>query len=117
MAYADPQSVVVGANTTSMPRTGQSENSGNFRSPDRRYRLSVAHESGKRERHIARLEFSDVVSNPLVPSQNSAVAAAVTFTINAPLNGMSFDQVGDLSKALVAWLTPANLARLVGGES
>lgn len=117
MAYADPQSVQVGGNSTSMPRTGQSENSGNFRSSDRRYRLSIAHENGRRERHIARLEFSDVVSNPLIPSQNSAVAAAVTFTINAPLNGMSVEQVGDLSKALVTWLTPANLAKLVGGES
>lgn len=118
MAYSDPQSVTVDEATISLPRTGSTGNTGTFTSADQRYKLAISHNAGKRRADIARLEFADIVQNPLVPSQNYVVDAAVTLTINRPINGMSAEQAVDLAEALVAWLTvPGNVTKLVGGEN
>lgn len=116
MAYSDPQSITIGGAANSLPRTGSSASAGEFRTADQRYKLTLAHNRAKRVQHVARVEFSDIVANPLIPTQNTAVGAAVTLTANVPLNGMSTTQVEDLVKGLVAWATPANITRLVGGE-
>lgn len=116
MAYADPQSITVDATPVTLPRTGSTGNSGAFTSPDQKYKLSITHNGGNRRVHVARLQFSDIVQNPLVPTANSAISAAVTFTVNTPVNGLSAESAEELAAALVAWLSPANLGKLVGGE-
>jgi len=116
MAYSDPQSVVLNGDTFSLPRTGSSGNSGQFSSPDQRYKLIVRHQNGNRRQNVARLEFSGIVPNLLVPSQNQVVSAAVTFTVNAPLNGLASSELRAMAAALVDWLTEVNLGKLVGGE-
>lgn len=117
MAYSDPQSVTVGANSVSLARTGSSSTSGTFRSSDQKYSLDVRHSSGTRERHNVKLSFADVVGNPLVPSQNIAVSTAVNLTIDHPRNGLTAGVICDIAEALAAWATEANLAKLVGGEN
>lgn len=117
MAFNDPQSVTVGEETISLPRTGSTGNSGAFTSPDQRYKLAIQHNGGNRRTDVARLEFSDIVQNPLVPATNYAVSAAATLTVNRPLNGFTSEQAEDLANALITWLSSStNVEKLVGGE-
>lgn len=116
MAFADPQSLTVDEEAVTLPRTGSTGNTGAFTSSDQKYRLAISHNGGNRRTHVARVEYSDIVANPLVPSTNNAISAAATFTVNTPINGLSAEEAVDLAAALVDWLTPTNVAKLVGGE-
>lgn len=116
MAFADPQSLTVDSESITLPRTGSTGNTGAFTSADQKYKLAITHNGGNRRTHVARVEYSDIVANPLVPATNSAIGAAVTFTVNTPINGLSAEDAVELASALVAWLTPQNVAKLVGGE-
>lgn len=119
MAFSDPQSVTFDGAAKSLPRTGAGATSGLFRSADQKFRLVIAHNTtkGGRVQHVARLELADIVANPLVPSTNSAITAAATFTVNQPSNGLDAETIKDLAAALVAWATEGNLVKLVTGES
>lgn len=116
LAYSDPQSVTVSGSATSLPRTGSSADSGTFGSADQKFKLLIRHSGGKRRQHVARLEFVDIVNNPLVPSQTMPVSAAVTFTVNRPLTGIDAAQAQAIAKGLTAWLTDANVGKLIGQE-
>lgn len=117
MAFSDPQSVTVDGTAVSLARTGQSLSEGTFRSADGKFELSVKHSTNSRYRHLAQLKMLDTVSNPLVPDQNIAVSAHAHVVIDAPRNGLSNAQIGDISDAIVAWATPTNIAKLIAGES
>lgn len=117
MAFQDPQTLTVGADSITLPRTGSTGTTGIFRSPDQRHRFVVAHNSGKRVQHVARLEFANIVANPLVPSANQVVSAAVTLTVNLPLNGLDSAGATQLANALIDWATPTNIGKLIGSEN
>jgi len=117
MALADPQSVTIDGTPVSLARTGLSMTEGSFASADRKYQLTVKHSNGTRYRHLAQLKLVDIVSNPLVPDQNVNIETHAHIVIDAPRNGLSDAQVGDIADAIVAWATPANVAALLAGES
>jgi len=117
MALADPQSVTINGVATSLARVGQSLNEGVFKSSDGTVTLSVKHDNMKRYRHIAQLRQDSIVANPLVPDQNMAIATWAHIVIDAPKNGFSNTQIGYIANAIAAWATPANVAKLITGES
>lgn len=117
MALADPQTVTINAVATPLARVGQGMSEGQFKDASGEYSFTVSHSANSRYRHSVQLRWDDIVSNPLVPSQNMAVFASAGFTINAPKNGLSNTEVGYIANALSAWLTPANVAKLITGES
>lgn len=117
MAYADPQSVTVDGTAVDLARTGQSLTEGSFKSADGKYELSIKHSFGTRYRHLAQLKLVDIVSNPLVPNQNVNVETHAHIVVDMPRNGLSSTQVADIADAIALWATPANIAKLVAGES
>lgn len=117
MALADPQSVTISGTATTMPRVGQSLREGAFSSSDGNTSLEVRHQSGRRNRHLVKLTSQAIVSDPLVPSQNLPVSFSVHLVVDGPLQGVTALQQQKLAEALVSWATPANLAKVVGGES
>lgn len=117
MAYADPQSVTVAGSAKSLPRVGSDTSlEGKFSSADGKYSLSVKHQNGSRNRHVVQLKFDDTVANPLVPDQNVVVSTWTHIVVDAPRNGLSSTSITDISNAIIAWATAANLTKLVGGE-
>ncbi len=112
MALADPQSVTVNAIAKSLPRTTE----GVYRTADRKYQLTISNSVGSRYRTLAKLQFDDTVANPLVPAQNMPVSTSVHIVIDAPKQGSDTTITGYVANALVAWLTPANVAKLITGE-
>lgn len=117
MAFADPQTVTVDAVEISLPRVGSAINMGSFRSSDQKYQLDIRHQSGTKERHNVKFSFADIVSNPLVPSQNYVVSSTVNMTVEHPRNGMSASSISELAEAVAAWATPTNIGKLIGGEN
>lgn len=117
MAFADPQSLTIGATEVSLPRVGSSIGAGAFRSSDQKYQMDIRHQSGVQERHNVKLSFADVVGNPLVPSQNLVVGTNVNLTITHPKNGLTASVITDIAEALAVWASEENLTKLVGGEN
>lgn len=117
MAYADPQSVKIGTPTISLPRTGSTGNSGAFTAADRQTKLTISHQGGKRIRRIVRLDTNQIVSNPLVPSQNQTVSASAYLVLDQPLNGYSAQELVDVVTGLADWLkVTGNVTKFVGSE-
>lgn len=113
MAFADPQSVTVSTVAKSMPRI---DGEGQFATSDGLYALSITHSSNSRYRHSVQLKYSDIVANPLVPTQNLASYLTAGITINHPITGLDRATAIAVANALVAWATPANITKLVGSE-
>lgn len=117
MALADPQSVTISGNATSLPRTGLALDEGEFTDSTGQVRLSVKHSTARRNRDIIKLQKSAIVSDPLVPSVNQNVSFSAHIVLDRPLNGVSIADAVALATALVAWATTANLTKVAGGES
>lgn len=117
MAFADPQSVTISGTPVPLARTGMTLDAGAFTSADRDVTFLVRHSSGKRTRHNVVLRQDKTIADPLVPSQNRPVSFQVSLTADLPTSGVTATDVADLVKAIVAWATPANVSKLLGGES
>lgn len=115
--FADPQSItVVGSTATSLPRTGAGLEQGVFTSADGTVQLSVSHSSKKRHRRSARINLSKVISDPLIPNQNTKVSYSAYVVLDVPVNGVSAAESVKALTGLAAWLTEANATKFVGGE-
>ena len=117
MAFADSQSVTVGAATVALSRTGMTLTEGKFTSADRKYGLNIVHSNGKRYRHVAQLKFSDIVQNPLAPDRKIPVTAHAHIVVDMPIQGIDNTTAADIAKGIAAWATAANITKLLAGES
>lgn len=118
--FADPQSVVIGGTTNSLPRVGSGLGQGAFQLPDSSVSLSISHSYGKRTRSVAKVTQKRLSVDPLTPSNNVPVSGSVYVVLDMPVQGFTADQKKDLLKSLATWLTAstdANNIRLVGGEA
>lgn len=122
MAFADPQSVTIGTTpgAVSLPRVNTGSDIGKFSNYDSKVALEVSTAYGRRSRHVARLTFSKVVTDPLVATTNVLASGTVTLTIDVPPSGFSATEQKDLAKALINHLTAtsdAALIKLIAGEN
>ncbi len=122
MAFSDPQSVTIGTvpGAVSLPRTNTGSNVGTFTNYDAKTVLKVQTNYGKRTRREARIDFSKVVTDPLVTTTNVLVSGSVRFNIDIPPAGFSAAEQKDLAVALLTWLTAtsnANLIKVIAGEN
>lgn len=117
MALADPQSVTVSGVAKSMPRTGASLKEGTFATADGEVTMTIRHDASRRTRHIIKVQKTLIVADPLFPTQNQSISYSAAFTLDHPKNGVLAADVVALANALQVWATPANLAKVAGGES
>lgn len=120
MALSDPQSITIGANTISLPRTSSGDNTGSFTSADKNDKVDVAHQYNRRNRQSIRLTHRKVAADPLVAAQNLNYSLSVVISIDTPPVGFTPTEILDCLKAMVNNLsasTYANGVKFVGGES
>lgn len=118
MALADPQSLTVDGNSVSLPRTGLSLVEGSFRDATGQINLTVQHNGSKnRRRHVVKVQKTDIVSDPLIPSQNIPTSYSAHLVVDVPVSGVTIEDAQDIADALVAWATPTNIAKVLAGES
>jgi hypothetical protein len=82
------------------------------------YELVISHqENAKRNRRVVRLNRRKVTADPFIPAQNVEVSHSVYLVIDAPIAGFTAAELEDDVLGLGAWLTSANVAKVLGGES
>jgi len=117
---ADPQSVTINAVAQTLPRVTSGVNSSSYRKDDGTVQLSISHAYGKRTRRTARLDFSKIVADPLVPAQNQKVSMSTYLVIDHPVTGLTNAEIKQVVDGLTAFLTAstgAKVTSIVGGES
>lgn len=120
MALADPQSVTLTSGAVSLPRTGLTLNEGQFGDSTGEITLTALKTNSKnRTRNTIRLRKDAIVSDPLVPTQNTPTAYSVHFVSDRAGSTVPTADAVELAKALVGWLSAssnANLIKLIQGE-
>jgi len=117
--FSDPQSVTVSGAAKTLPRVSAGEFAGTFRASDGAFVLTVKHNQGKKDRSVVSLEQRKIGANPLDPSRNLPYNARAYAVLEGPGGGTGFTstELEDLVKALAAYLSAANITKLVGKES
>jgi hypothetical protein len=101
-----------------LPRVASGSYDGSFENVSEGLKLRVTHANGKRVRRTVRLDFSDIVTDPFLDGTNRPVSMSTYLVVDTPLLGISATEISYVVQALVDWLdTPANLAKVLGGES
>ncbi|DAD51859.1 TPA_asm: coat protein [ssRNA phage Zoerhiza.2_11] len=117
--FPDPQPVTYNTVAKSLPAVGRSADQSVYKLNDAGtvYELTLSRSNKARNRSVARLQRTLAVTDPIVPAQNITASATVTFTMDFPTAGLTLADVQSLGKAMVGFLTDANLLKLAGGET
>jgi hypothetical protein len=117
--FADPQSVTYNAVAKSLARIGTSDNQSEYKLNDSGvvYDLVISHQFKARNRAVVRLRRDAYVADALVPAQNVLASMTATMTIDFPTSGYTAAEAQLLGKALVGFLSDANLLKVVNGET
>lgn len=116
MAFSDPQTVTISGTANSLPRISSGINSGGFSTADGTVQLKVSHQLGKRYRRTVRLEHSKIAADPLT-SANTKYSMTAYVVLDTPTVGYSVTEAQAVAAGLVAWLTGANVGKVLGGEN
>jgi hypothetical protein len=122
MALSDPQSITIGADTISLPKTGSGVDSGVYTSQDGRTRLSVNHtySKSKRARRVFKVEHSKVAADPFQTTLNAEYGTTMYLVIDVPSVGFTVTEELDALKGLIGILSASTYAvatKVLGGES
>lgn len=115
--FTDPQSVTVNAVAQELPRirTGASEST--YRKADETVQMRISHQSTKsRSRRMVRLDQTVVAADP-ISTLNKSQTAGVYLVVDEPSFGFTDAEIDYLVDAMIGWLTPANIAKLLGSET
>jgi hypothetical protein len=118
--FADPQSLTYATVSKVLPATGRGTDSSAYKLNDSGtvYSLALSHGfKPRRTRAVARLQRDAFASDPVVPAQNLLASMTATLTIDFPTVGLTATDAQNLANCLVAWSTPANLLKLLNGET
>lgn len=117
MAFSDPQSVTVNAVAKSLPRISSGDQNATYKSADDAWQFRISHQKSKgRIRRMTRLDNKLVAADPLT-AENAYQTVGVWLVIDEPETGVDDTTIGYQVAAVTAWLTPANVAKVLAGES
>lgn len=116
--FSEPQTVTVNAVAKTLPRISFGDRRGTFSSFADGLKLLVSHNSGKREASTVRFDIEKTAADPLLDGVSKPYSMSAYLTINTPKVGFSSTEISQNVQALIDWLdTPANLAKVINGES
>lgn len=115
--FADPQSVTINSVPVSLPRIAVGSSEATYRSADETVQMRISHQSSKgRKRRMVRVDKTVIAADPL-SAENSSQKAGIYLVIDEPTFGFADADLDYIVDALIAWLSSANIAKLLGGES
>lgn len=116
MALADPQSITVATVAKSMALIEVDKTKSIYQNDDGTYKFTVSHQlSGKRTRRMVRIDRKAVAADPLT-AVNASVSLGVYVVIDEPSFGFSDQEIVDTVAALSAWLTSANVGKVLTSQ-
>jgi len=114
--FSDPQSVTISGSANSLPRISSGIASGGYSTGDGTVQLKISHQTGKRFRRTVRLEHSKIAADPLT-SANTKYSMTAYVVLDTPVVGYTVAEAQAVAAGLVAWLTNANVGKVLGGEN
>lgn len=115
--YTDPQSVTINAVPVSLPRVSVGDANATYRSADETVQMRISHQAVKsRKRRMVRVDQTKVAADP-ISAVNVMQKAGIYLVVDEPSFGFTDAELDYLVDALIAWLSSANIAKLLGGES
>lgn len=116
--FSDPQTVTVDAVGQVLAAVSREPMKSTYREDVGEYELVISHQEGKsRDRRTVRLNRRKVTADPFIPAQNVEVSHSVYLVIDEPIAGFTNQEIADDVAGLVAWLSEANVLKVLGGES
>lgn len=120
MAFTDPLSVTISAATSSLPRVSVEGAESMYQSSDGLIEVVAGHESGKRFRHLLRINHSKLTSDPFKPSENVKVGMSHYLVFDIPPAGYTAAEalaVYTGFKTMYTASSDALITKLLGFES
>jgi hypothetical protein len=114
--FADPQSVTVNSVAISLPRIRNADASSSYRSADTLEMLTISSAEGKRNRRTVRLDFKKIGADPIT-AVNAMFTGSAYLVIDSPTTGFTNTELLNQTLGLVAYLTSANVTKVLNGES
>jgi len=117
MAFADPQSIKIGAATIPLPRISTGSNTSTYQSADGAVQLAPSHAVGaKRIRRTVRVNHSKIAPDPFT-GVNTSFSMSSYIVVDVPKNGYTVAEQQAVIQGLIESLTSAQITKLLGGEN
>jgi len=114
--FTDPQTITVNAVAKDLARIQTERDKSVYRTADAEYKFSISHqESGKRTRRLVRVDKTVVAADPLT-AVNASQTLGVYIVVDKPTFGFTDTDIGYVVAALTAWLSGANVTKLLTGQ-
>jgi hypothetical protein len=78
--------------------------------------LTISSSEAKRNRRTVRLDFNKIAADPLT-AVNAKFTGSVYLVIDSPTSGFTNTELLNQAHGLVAYLTDANITKVLNGES
>jgi hypothetical protein len=120
MAFTDPQTVTISAVTTPLPRISTEGDETVYQSADGLIQMLASHDSGKRLRHLLRINHSKLTADPFIPAENVKVSMSCYIVFDVPPAGYTAaEQLAVYTgfKTQFAASSDALITKLIAGES
>lgn len=114
--FADPTSITINAVAESFAAISRDDTKSVYQTADGEHKLTISRTNGSRNRYLVRLDHKKVATNP-VDSSNAEVTSSVYMVFDIPDWGYTSTEVSDLSDGLAAFLSAANVAKVLAGET
>lgn len=120
MTFTDPQTVTISGVTTPLPRVSTEGDETIYQSADGLIQILASHDSGKRTRHLLRINHSKLTPDPFIPAENVKVSMSTYIVFDVPPVGYtSVEQLAVYTgfKTQFSAASDALITKLLAGES
>jgi hypothetical protein len=120
MAFSDPLSVTISVVTSSLPRISVMEDESIYQSGDGLVQVQASHDSGKRYRHLLRINHSKLAPDPFRPTENVKVSMSNYIVFDVPVAGYTAAEQLAVYVGFSSMYTATSnalITKLLGGES
>jgi hypothetical protein len=115
--FSEPQTVTINAVAKTLPRVSFGDRKGIFEDTLGN-RLTVTHTTGRRNRHVVRLDVTKLALDPTLDGVSKEYSMSAQLIIDVPPVGFTADEQSKNAKALVDWAAAAGiLLKVTSGES
>lgn len=113
---ADPQTITVNTVAKTLNRIKSDGFRSEYATDDEAYKMTVSHqESGDRTRRMVRVDSRVVAANPL-SSVNEYKNLGIYLVVDEPEYGFTDAEINYVVQALTAWLTQANVLKVLSSQ-
>lgn len=116
--FTEPLVVTVSGAAKNLARIGTSDLRGVFNNTAAGLRATISHTSGKRDRHVVRLDFDKLAADTFTEGINRAVKMSVQLSVDVPPVGFTTAEIEANTQAAIDKLDEVGvLTKLINWES